>query len=49
MLYLAEFKQTLFNIDKDNWPEHIKKAFLNNKILNNFYKTIVTLLLSELY
>ena len=49
MLYLAEFKQTLFNTDGDDWPEHIKKAFLNNKILNNLYKAIVTLLLSESY
>ena len=49
MLYLAEFKQILLNTDKNNWSEHIKKAFLNNKILNNLYKTIIALLLSELY
>ena len=49
MLYLAEFKQMLLNIDRGDWPEYIKKAFLNNKILNNLYKTIINLLLSELY
>ena len=49
MLYLAEFKQILFNINKNNWPKYIKKAFLDNKILNNLYKAIIALLLSELY
>ena len=49
MLYLAEFKQMLFNTDRGDWPEYIKKAFLDNKILNNLYKTIIALLLSELY
>ena len=49
MLYLTEFKKTLLDTDRDNQPEYIKKAFLDNKILNNLYKAIITLLLLNIY
>ena len=49
MSYLTEFERILLNTDKGQWLEYIKKAFLNNKISNDLYKTIVALLLLKLY
>ena len=47
--YLAEFERTLLDADGGDWPEHVKKAFLDNGISNDLHKAMVASSLPDTY